>query len=361
MKKRLSLLVCFLMVVGFCCAAPIVRITGKVMSQSTGAPLEHVLVIDAKSHVILTETDADGRFAINFHDGGTLRFQLIGVEPVTLKLKNGQTYVEVRMADLDVDLDEAVVTAKRNRKKIMPEPTDIEVRGNYLHIRTRVRVPAEIFNTNTRLVVQPILNDVSDKRSTLMRPLVFDGEEYHYTQTRMYDFKLEGRDPLAPYTGVRSKATRERNTEDHNDIIGYADSIYVQDVHHDYSCDVFMALEDYQKIFYRDMSSRNGTIINGSAAITLPSTMSIDVPTAQAGHYLTVSGNATLPTTLTLLNLDQVDAKAKAFTILKVTGTATGALPAIDPATPVPPAWQLYWTGSELKLGIPRATRLYFR
>ncbi len=261
MKKRLSLLVCFLMVVGFCCAAPIVRITGKVMSQSTGAPLEHVLVIDAKSHVILTETDADGRFAINFHDGGTLRFQLIGVEPVTLKLKNGQTYVEVRMADLDVDLDEAVVTAKRNRKKIMPEPTDIEVRGNYLHIRTRVRVPSEIFNTNTRLVVQPILNDVSDKRSTLMRPLVFDGEEYHYTQTRMYDFKFEGRDPLAPYTGVRSKATRERNTEDHNDIIGYADSIYVQDVHHDYSCDVFMALEDYQKIFYRDTTTiARGTV-----------------------------------------------------------------------------------------------------
>ena len=108
-------------------------------------------------------------------------------------------------------------------------------------------------------------------------------------------------------------------------------------------------------------SSGNGTIINGSAAITLPSTMSIDVPTAQAGHYLTVSGNATLPTTLTLLNLDQVDAKAKSFTILKVTGTATGALPAIDPETPVPPAWQLYWTGSERKLGIPRATRLYFR
>ena len=108
-------------------------------------------------------------------------------------------------------------------------------------------------------------------------------------------------------------------------------------------------------------SSGNGTIINGSAAITLPSTMAIDVPTAQAGHYLTVSGNATLPTTLTLLNLDQVDAKAKSFTILKVTGTATGALPAIDPATPVPPAWQLYWTGSELKLGVPRATRLYFR
>ena len=54
-------------------------------------------------------------------------------------------------------------------------------------------------------------------------------------------------------------------------------------------------------------------------------------------------------------------ATAKSFTILKVTGTATGALPTIDPATPVPPAWQLYWAGSALKLGVPRATRLYFR
>ena len=108
-------------------------------------------------------------------------------------------------------------------------------------------------------------------------------------------------------------------------------------------------------------SSGNGTIVNGSAAIPLPSTMAIDVASAQAGHYLTVGGNATLPATLTLLNLDQVDARAKSFTILKVTGTATGALPAIDPATPVPPAWQLYWAGSELKLGVPRATHLYFR
>jgi hypothetical protein len=89
--------------------------------------------------------------------------------------------------------------------------------------------------------------------------------------------------------------------------------------------------------------------------------MVIDVKAAQAGHYLTVGGDATLPATLTLQNVDQVDAKAKSFTILKVTGTATGALPAIDPATPVPPAWQLYWTGSALKLGVPRATRLYFR
>ena len=108
-------------------------------------------------------------------------------------------------------------------------------------------------------------------------------------------------------------------------------------------------------------SSGNGTIVNGAAAIALPSSMAIDVKAAQAGHYLTVGGDATLPATLTLQNVDQVDAKAKSFTVLKVTGTATGALPAIDPATPVPPAWQLYWTGSELKLGVPRATRLYFR
>lgn len=262
-RKCGLLLICFLTfsLSALAAVGPVVRITGKVMSQSTGAPLEHVLVIDSKSHVILASTDADGRFAINYHDGGTLRFQLIGVEPVTVKLKNGQTYVEVRMADLDVDLDEAVVTAKRNRKKIMPEPTDIEVRGHYLHIRTRVRVPSEIFNANTRLVVQPVLTDVSDKRSTLMRPLIFDGEEYNLTQLRMYDYKLEGRDPLAPYIKVRSKATRERNVEDKNDIIGYADSIYVQDVTHDFSCDVFMALEDYQKIFYRDTTTiARGTV-----------------------------------------------------------------------------------------------------
>ena len=261
--QRAISLVLFLFITTSVFAFPpsVIRVTGKVLSLSNGLPLEHVLVIDEKSRVVLASTDADGRFAVNFHEGGTLRFQLIGVEPVSLKLKKGQTYVEVCMADLDVDLEEAVVTAKRNRKKIMPEPTDIEVRGNYLHVRTRVRVPAEIFNANTRLVVQPILTDVNERRQTLMRPLVFDCEEYHRTQQRMYDFRLEGRDPLAPYTGVRSKATREPGTKDNNDIIGYADSVYVKDVHHDFSCDVFMALEDYQKIFYRDTTTiARGTV-----------------------------------------------------------------------------------------------------
>ena len=37
-----------------------------------------------------------------------------------------------------------------------------------------------------------------------------------------------------------------------NDIIGYSDSVYVEHVKDEYSCDVYMAIENYNRILYRD-------------------------------------------------------------------------------------------------------------
>ena len=110
-----------------------------------------------------------------------------------------------------------------------------------------------MFSHNTRLVVQPVLNNATRKEKTLMKPMVYDAREYNQTQDRLYNFDLSDSlagDPLARYITVKSKQMREKGST--NDIIGYNDSIYVEHVKDDFSCDVYMAIENYHRILYRD-------------------------------------------------------------------------------------------------------------
>lgn len=237
----------------FCSAqitfAQVIRITGTVTSKGEGKPLIGVNVIDNKSGRLLTTTDVDGRYATNAHADATLKFTMVGAETTTVKVKNRQI-LNVQLETEDVFLSEATVTAKRITDKVTPEPTEIEVKGNYFYVRTRVRVPKEMFSHDTRLVVQPFLNNVTRKELRLMRPMVYDAKEYNLTQDRMYDFDMENQDPLAQYVTVKSDSLREEGRS--NDIIGYTDSIYVENMKDEYSCDIHMAIENYRRILYRD-------------------------------------------------------------------------------------------------------------
>ena len=253
--RRLALvfMLAFMLLASGVSAQNVVRIAGQVVAKGDNEPLSGVNVSDASSRRAYAVTDADGKFAFNAFAGSTLHFSMVGFDTKTVKLKNGQTYVSVKLEESDVALDEVLVQTKRITDKIMPEPTDITIKGNYLHVSTRVRVPREMFRKDTRLVVQPILNNVTRGKLSLMRPMIYDAKEYHRTQDRLYNFNMNdtiGGDPLARYVTVKSRALREKGRT--NDIIGYSDSVYVDNVKDEYSCDVYMAIEDYTHILYRD-------------------------------------------------------------------------------------------------------------
>lgn len=230
-------------------ADDVIRVTGKVISKEKRKPLMGVNVQDEKSGRLLATTDEDGRFATNVFGNSTLRFSMVGAKARTIRVKN-LTYIEVEMDEHDIELGEATVVVKRIVNKIMPEPTQIEIRGNYAIIKTRVRVPREMFASDTRLVVQPIFHNASKKTMQAMRPMVYDAQTYNRTQQRMYDFDLKQGDPLAKYITIKADSLREKGRK--NDIIGYSDSIYIDDARDDYSCDVFSAIENYNRIIYRD-------------------------------------------------------------------------------------------------------------
>lgn len=177
---------------------------------------------------------------------------MVGMKTKEVDVK-GKSRLRVVLEEESVSLKEVTISQKRITDKILPEPTDIEVRGNYFYVKTRVRVPREMFSHNTRLVVQPVLNNATRKQVTLMKPMVYDAREYNETQDRLYNFDLNDSlagDPLARYITVKSEQTREKGRP--NDIIGYNDSIYVEHVKDDFSCDVYMAIENYNRILYRD-------------------------------------------------------------------------------------------------------------
>lgn len=242
----------FLLTVSDVSAQEVMRVLGTVVVKSDGSPCIGVNVSDAATRRVLAMTDVDGTFAVNVRSNARLRFSMVGMKTKEVDVK-GKSRLRVVLEEESVSLKEVTVSQKRITDKILPEPTDIEVRGNYFHVKTRVRVPREMFSHNTRLVVQPVLNNATRKQVTLMKPMVYDAREYNETQDRLYSFDLNDSlagDPLARYITVKSEQTREKGRP--NDIIGYNDSIYVEHVKDDFSCDVYMAIENYNRILYRD-------------------------------------------------------------------------------------------------------------
>lgn len=242
----------FLLTVSDVSAQEVMRVLGTVVVKSDGSPCIGVYVSDASTRRVLAMTDVDGTFAVNVRSNARLRFSMVGMKTKEVDVK-GKSRLRVVLEEESVSLKEVTISQKRITDKILPEPTDIEVRGNYFHVKTRVRVPREMFSHNTRLVVQPVLNNATRKQVTLMKPMVYDAREYNETQDRLYNFDLNDSlagDPLARYITVKSEQTREKGRP--NDIIGYNDSIYVEHVKDDFSCDVYMAIENYNRILYRD-------------------------------------------------------------------------------------------------------------
>ena len=242
----------FLLTVSEVSAQEVMRVLGTVVLKSDDSPCIGVNVTDATTRRALAMTDVDGTFAVNVRSNARLRFSMVGMKTKEVDVK-GKSHLRVVLEEESVSLKEVTISQKRITDKILPEQTDIEVKGNYFYVKTRVRVPREMFSHNTRLVVQPVLNNATRKQVTLMKPIVYDAREYNETQDRLYNFDLNDSlagDPLARYITVKSEQTREKGRT--NDIIGYNDSIYVEHVKDDFSCDVYMAIENYNRILYRD-------------------------------------------------------------------------------------------------------------
>lgn len=264
MEKRYTLP---LLLVLFLCALTgsaqeVIRVTGKVTAKldTTLIPQYMVNVYDMKEKRLVARTDEDGRYVANVRDNATLRFSVVGANPVVIKV-NGRTEINVQLVQTGTELGEAGVVVKKNRKKPEIIEAAFETHGNWLTVTNPVSVPDRIFKDNRRMVLQRVLKNYTRQSETLMTPMVYDAVEYHQTQNRLYGYDMDGAqgDPLARFVTVKADSLHNDKTD--KDVILYRDSIWVPNPNDSYKAITYLAIEDYNRIVYCDtiMTSR-GTI-----------------------------------------------------------------------------------------------------
>lgn len=207
-------------------------------------PLYRVSIYNATTNKLIGTTNEDGKYLVKIDAEGELLFSSLGYEEKRVAVR-GELTVDVELAPSAVALEEVVVSAKRITDNVVPEPTDIEVKGNYFHIKTRVKIPKELFSTDARMIIQPGIYNVTRGQMIFLEPLVFDGKEYAITQERMYDYDTR-QDPLSRYVQIKSTSSRR------DDLVGYNDSTYVENPKDDFRCDMMVAMENYNRVLYRD-------------------------------------------------------------------------------------------------------------
>ena len=231
-----------------------INVHGVVTAKHNSEPMAGVCIFDAKNHHLLGSTNDEGKYHVTVDDDATIEFCILGSQDQTIPV-DGRLNIDIELEREAMALDEVVVQAKRVTSAIITEPTDMDVKGNYLHIKTHVKMPREMFNTSSRLVIQPMVYNVTRKQINYMKPIVYDGWRYNATQERMYDFDRT-KDPLSEYVEIKKTSTRKDN------VVTIIDSIYVEHPKDDFRCDLMLSLEDYNRIMYGDTATIARGVVN---------------------------------------------------------------------------------------------------
>ena len=227
-----------------------IRVSGVVRGNN-GERVAGVSVTDLGRQRVLGITDDDGKYSVVLAPNATISFTCMGYTERKEKVK-GRVAIDVELQSTAKEIEEITVTASLVGNVVF-EPSEIEIVGNYFHLRTRFKVPKELMALDHRLVVQPTIYNVTRRKTMFLRPVVSDGAEYLRTQERMYNFDLS-QDPLSQYI-QKSQMSRQ------GEIIAYHDSVYIENNRDDYRSDVFLSVEDYHKIIKVDtMVIAKGTV-----------------------------------------------------------------------------------------------------
>jgi len=232
----------------FIASAPIylqarsINVRGTVTHSVSGEPLQ-ATIYDAESNKLIGVSNHEGKYTVTIDDTGELSFVSDKFcEDKNVQVK-GRLNIDVQLDPVSNELDEVIVEAKGKIKAVLVEPSDIEVSGNYLLLKTRVKVPHGFFSSDVRLIIQPKLYNITRNKLTYLNPKVFDGKRYAITQERLYDFDANA-DPLHKFVKVK---TTGRRTDDY---ILVQDSAYVENPDEDYRFDIVASMENYNRVFY---------------------------------------------------------------------------------------------------------------
>lgn len=210
-----------------------IRIQGVVRDLATSEPIGGVSVIYNGDQVAFT--DVDGNYSAFVPNNAELLFYKPEYNDYEVTVDNRQI-ININMTIKLVELGESIVVGKMSKKTIVVDQTELEVVGNYFHLKTKFRVPKHIFTTDKRFIVQPSLVNVTRGKVDWFRPVVMDGEVYKVNRQRVLGFE-EDEDVLNPYIV-------ENDLDETHNIYQYHDSLFISREHfnEDFRAECYLAV-----------------------------------------------------------------------------------------------------------------------
>ncbi len=238
------------------------RVQGVITSMKSGKPISDVRIL--LGGVNICSSDADGKFTTNVSPSAQLATYHPDYESQTIYV-DGRQILSISLVGRVLEIDEVVVSAKKSKSKIVAEPTDIEVKGDHFHLKSRFSVPTQLFKSDCRFILQPTIYNVTRGKRALLRPVVIDGRRYSIIEHRYLEFD-NNNDKLHQYV-VPNEITKD------NSIYSYRDSLKLspETINDEYKADCFLVIASYaDKLIYEDsITIANGTK-NPLHFLTLP-------------------------------------------------------------------------------------------
>lgn len=233
-----------------------IEVSGNVTYAGSKEPAPGIWIynyIDEDNESMLGQTDEAGNFLIVVDSDGRLRFG--GNCQDTFEDINGRLQINTEVMRKSRTLDEVVVMGKAGNMSLIVEPADLIMGGDWIKWNTSVKIPQQLFDSSSRMIVQPAICDVTTREVFFKSPKVIDGWRYADTQERMYDWHAE-RDTLNPDVFVKKHDYGKETT------VWLIDSFKPEVKSHDFMLTILCSLEDYNKIKYTDSLEIGRGVIN---------------------------------------------------------------------------------------------------
>lgn len=173
-----------------------------------------------------------GIFTVNVESDAKLLVSSVGFITKDVLVK-GQEEMNIQLEESLTELPEVTVSSTTKKLvKITFDPTDLELIKDRFFLKTRYRVPSDMFHSDSRMVIQPVIIDKATNDSILLRPVVYDGKVYDILTKRgnVCGDKAE-RDYYTPYAQIIDHFSPEN-------MIAYSDSLTVENISGDYQAEV---------------------------------------------------------------------------------------------------------------------------
>ena len=131
--------------------------------------------------------------------------------------------------------------------KFVFAPSDLELIKDMLYLKTRYKIPSKRFQSDSRVIIQPILSNNSRRTQKNFSPIVYDGKNY--------DILLR-RGNVCGDRAEKEYYSRFAQVIDPDSIcnqtLTYADSCTVDDINDLYTTEVRIKISTFCQDEYRD-------------------------------------------------------------------------------------------------------------